>query len=39
VCCDLLFLIDNPFVRAAMFPAIAHAFSVETVRGVDYRLR
>jgi hypothetical protein len=32
---DLLFLIDNPFVREAMFPATAHAFSVETSRGED----
>lgn len=32
---DLLFLIDNPFVREAMFPATAHAFSVETSREED----
>src|SRR5690349_19341598 len=32
---DLLFLIDNPFVREAMFPATAHAFSVERSREVD----
>jgi hypothetical protein len=32
---DLLFLIDNPFVREAMFPATAHAFSVERSREED----
>jgi hypothetical protein len=32
---DLLFLIDNPFVREAMFPATAHAFSVERSREDD----
>jgi hypothetical protein len=32
---DLLFLIDNPFVREAMFPATAHAFSVERSRDED----
>jgi hypothetical protein len=32
---DLLFLIDNPFVREAMFPATAHAFSVESSRDED----
>jgi hypothetical protein len=32
---DLLFLIDNPFVREAMFPATAHAFSVESSREAD----
>jgi hypothetical protein len=32
---DLLFLIDNPFVREAMFPATAHAFSVERSRPED----
>jgi hypothetical protein len=32
---DLLFLIDNPFVREAMFPASAHAFSVERSRQED----
>ena len=32
---DLLFLIDNPFVREAMFPASAHAFSVERSREED----
>jgi hypothetical protein len=32
---DLLFLIDNPFVREAMFPATAHAFSVESSREED----
>jgi hypothetical protein len=32
---DLLFLIDNPFVREAMFPATAHAFSVERSREQD----
>ena len=29
---DLLFLIDNPVVREAMFPTTAHAYSVEPVR-------
>jgi hypothetical protein len=32
---DLLFLIDNPFVREAMFPATTHAFSVERSRAED----
>ncbi len=32
---DLLFLIDNPFVREAMFPATAHAYSVESSREED----
>jgi hypothetical protein len=32
---DLLFLIDNPFLREAMFPATAHAFSVERSRAED----
>ncbi|MBF4766196.1 winged helix-turn-helix domain-containing protein [Nocardioides agariphilus] len=32
---DLLFLIDNPFVREAMFPATTHAFSVERSREED----
>ena len=32
---DLLFLIDNPFVREAMFPATAHSFSVERSREED----
>jgi hypothetical protein len=32
---DLLFLIDNPFVREAMFPATSHAFSVERSREED----
>jgi hypothetical protein len=32
---DLLFLIDNPFVREAMFPETAHAFSVERSREDD----
>jgi hypothetical protein len=32
---DLLFLIDNPFVREAMFPATAHTFSVEKARDED----
>ncbi len=32
---DLLFLIDNPFVREAMFPATAHTFSVERSREED----
>src|SRR3954470_7805014 len=32
---DLLFLIDNPFVREAMFPATAHVFSVERSREED----
>jgi hypothetical protein len=32
---DLLFLIDNPSVREAMFPATAHAFSVERSREED----
>ncbi len=30
---DLLFLIDNPVVREAMFPTTAHAFSVTPNRG------
>lgn len=29
---DLLFLIDNPVVREAMFPSTAHTFSVESMR-------
>jgi hypothetical protein len=32
---DLLFLIDNPVVREAMFPTTAHAYSVEPVRSED----
>jgi hypothetical protein len=32
---DLLFLIDNPFVREAMFPTTAHAHSVEPARADD----
>jgi hypothetical protein len=32
---DLLFLIDNPFVREAMFPTTAHALSVEPARAED----
>jgi hypothetical protein len=32
---DLLFLIDNPFVREAMFPATVHSFSVERSREDD----
>jgi hypothetical protein len=32
---DLLFLIDNPFVREAMFPTTAHAHSVEPARIED----
>ena len=32
---DLLFLIDNPVVREAMFPTTAHAFSVERCRDDD----
>ena len=32
---DLLFLIDNPFVREAMFPTTAHAYSVEPARIED----
>jgi hypothetical protein len=32
---DLLFLIDNPVVREAMFPTSAHAYSVEPARVED----
>jgi hypothetical protein len=32
---DLLFLIDNPFVREAMFPTTAHQYSVESCRPGD----
>jgi hypothetical protein len=32
---DLLFLIDNPRVREAIFPTTAHAFSVEAARPAD----
>jgi hypothetical protein len=32
---DLLFLIDNPFVREAMFPTSAHLYSVEPHRRDD----
>jgi hypothetical protein len=32
---DLLFLIDNPSVREAMFPETAHAYSVERSRDED----
>ena len=32
---DLLFLIDNPVVREAMFPTTAHAHSVETSKPDD----
>jgi len=32
---DLLFLIDNPFLREALFPTTAHAFSVERSRDED----
>ncbi len=32
---DLLFLIDNPVVREAMFPTTAHQFSVEASRPED----
>ena len=32
---DLLFLIDNPVVREAMFPTTAHAYSVEPARIED----
>ena len=32
---DLLFLIDNPFVREAVFPTTSHAFSVERCRPDD----
>jgi hypothetical protein len=32
---DLLFLIDNPVVREAMFPTTAHAYSVEPARLED----
>jgi hypothetical protein len=32
---DLLFLIDNPVVREAMFPTSAHAYSVERARAED----
>ena len=33
---DLLFLIDNPVVREAMFPTTAHDFSVEASRPQDH---
>lgn len=33
---DLLFLIDNPVVREAMFPTTAHDFSVEPSRPDDH---
>ena len=33
---DLLFLIDNPVVREAMFPTTAHEFSVEPSRPSDH---
>ena len=33
---DLLFLIDNPVVREAMFPTSAHDFSVEPSRPEDH---
>ena len=32
---DLLFLIDNPFVREAVFPTTSHAYSVERCRPDD----
>ena len=32
---DLLFLIDNPVVREAMFPTTVHAYSVEPARRED----
>lgn len=32
---DLLFLIDNPVVREAMFPTTAHSYSVEPARPDD----
>jgi hypothetical protein len=32
---DLLFLIDNPVVREAMFPTTGHAYSVEPARAED----
>ncbi len=32
---DLLFLIENPFVREAMFPTTVHAYSVEPARIED----
>lgn len=34
---DLLFLIDNPVVREAMFPTTAHSFSVERCRPQDHQ--
>lgn len=33
---DLLFLIDNPVVREAMFPTTAHSYSVEPSRPEDH---
>jgi len=33
---DLLFLIDNPVVREAMFPTTVHTFSVEPCRSEDH---
>jgi hypothetical protein len=33
---DLLFLLDNPFVREALFPTTTHAFSVERSRDEDH---
>lgn len=33
---DVLFLIDNPVVREAMFPTTAHSYSVERCREADY---